>query len=215
MKTVIKTAIAASTAAAALSFATPASAAQIVSCNGAGCVQTDENVLLTTATNTALGLGETNQTGAPVQFTSSTDLLNLDAQGQATVSAVDQILNSLTFSLQNGFGFQTAEFNLVNGTETPLTVTILTSTGATRSFDLGQVNGSNWFAITADAGESITSATFNVTPGGFDSFRQLRLGGVAAAVPEPGTWALMLLGFGAVGVSMRRRRRSSAMLQMA
>ena len=28
-----------------------------------------------------------------------------------------------------------------------------------------------------------------------------------AAVPEPATWALMLLGFGALGVSMRRRRQ--------
>jgi len=27
------------------------------------------------------------------------------------------------------------------------------------------------------------------------------------AVPEPGTWALMLLGFGAVGLAMRRKRR--------
>ena len=26
-------------------------------------------------------------------------------------------------------------------------------------------------------------------------------------VPEPGTWAMMLLGFGAVGLSMRGRRR--------
>lgn len=26
------------------------------------------------------------------------------------------------------------------------------------------------------------------------------------AVPEPGTWAMMLLGFGAIGFSVRRRR---------
>jgi hypothetical protein len=29
----------------------------------------------------------------------------------------------------------------------------------------------------------------------------------AAAVPEPATWGLMLLGFGAIGLAMRRRRR--------
>ena len=34
----------------------------------------------------------------------------------------------------------------------------------------------------------------------------LRISQVAAAVPEPGTWAMMLLGFGAVGYSMRRRK---------
>ena len=32
--------------------------------------------------------------------------------------------------------------------------------------------------------------------------------GVIAAVPEPGTWGMMLLGFGAIGASLRRRRRS-------
>lgn len=32
----------------------------------------------------------------------------------------------------------------------------------------------------------------------------------AAAVPEPSTWALMLFGFGAIGVSIRARRRRAA-----
>lgn len=36
-----------------------------------------------------------------------------------------------------------------------------------------------------------------------------------AAVPEPGTWAMMLVGFGAIGFSMRRRRRVTASLQTA
>lgn len=36
-----------------------------------------------------------------------------------------------------------------------------------------------------------------------------------AAVPEPGTWALMLLGFGAIGLTMRSRRRSTALAQIA
>lgn len=34
--------------------------------------------------------------------------------------------------------------------------------------------------------------------------------GIGGAVPEPGTWATMLLGFGALGYSMRRRRTKLA-----
>ena len=32
--------------------------------------------------------------------------------------------------------------------------------------------------------------------------------GIISAVPEPGTWAMMLIGFGAIGFTMRRQRRS-------
>ena len=37
----------------------------------------------------------------------------------------------------------------------------------------------------------------------------------AAAVPEPSTWAMMLIGFAGIGYSMRRRRRSTAVAQIA
>ncbi|MEO7411467.1 MAG: choice-of-anchor P family protein [Sphingomicrobium sp.] len=39
--------------------------------------------------------------------------------------------------------------------------------------------------------------------------------GVNGAVPEPATWAMMLIGFGAVGVSMRRRKKLQGLLQAA
>jgi hypothetical protein len=45
---------------------------------------------------------------------------------------------------------------------------------------------------------------------GFDDFT---FNGTNGAIPEPGTWAMMLLGFGAVGFAMRRRR--SERLQIA
>jgi hypothetical protein len=36
-----------------------------------------------------------------------------------------------------------------------------------------------------------------------------------SAVPEPGTWAMMLLGFGGMGMAMRRRRRTVLIAQAA
>lgn len=37
----------------------------------------------------------------------------------------------------------------------------------------------------------------------------ISISNVSAAVPEPATWAMMLLGFGAIGVSARRRRKAA------
>lgn len=39
--------------------------------------------------------------------------------------------------------------------------------------------------------------------------------GMTAAVPEPGTWAMMLIGFGGIGAAMRRRRTPKATPQLA
>jgi len=38
---------------------------------------------------------------------------------------------------------------------------------------------------------------------------------INGAVPEPASWALMLLGFGGIGLAMRRRRRNTALMQIA
>ena len=35
------------------------------------------------------------------------------------------------------------------------------------------------------------------------------------AVPEPGTWAMMIVGFGFAGTAMRRRRRDEAKARLA
>lgn len=50
--------------------------------------------------------------------------------------------------------------------------------------------------------------------GGYAVFDNLRVvasdieGDVGAAVPEPATWAMMILGFGAIGATLRRARRN-------
>lgn len=67
---------------------------------------------------------------------------------------------------------------------------------------------SAWSKIAFNVGPG--SYTFNITgPGqaGTPAGLALRLDTILAApVPEPATWAMMLLGFGAIGASMRRRR---------
>ena len=64
-----------------------------------------------------------------------------------------------------------------------------------------------------------TNNTYRIdlTAGGntVTSFAQIGTGAAVAAVPEPATWAMMLIGFGAMGVALRRRRRTQGLLQAA
>jgi hypothetical protein len=55
--------------------------------------------------------------------------------------------------------------------------------------------GGDWGFSDAFCGSTSYTLTYNYTPHA-----------VGAAVPEPGTWAMMLLGFGAIGFTMRQRR---------
>lgn len=71
-------------------------------------------------------------------------------------------------------------------------------------------NGANRFAFQALNDETITNLAYNIVGGSAEGLRQVRIASTEAGVPpvpEPATWAMMLLGFGAAGMMMRRRRR--------
>ena len=186
-------------------FATPASAAIIVTASP-GAVQPPENVLANTSMTGLTVMGATNQTNTSVSVRSNETITTTTSNGQSRFVATDGILDTAQIFLTSGGTFTSAEFNLFNAASGTTSVAI-TVNGVTQNFALG--NGQNFFGFEATAGDRIASISFDTNGSGVADLRQLRVGGVAAvsaAVPEPSTWAMMLFGFGAVGVAMRRRR---------
>lgn len=72
---------------------------------------------------------------------------------------------------------------------------------------LGTINGDG--RVTFDTGSStmlISAATFLSERNSFE------IDNIASAAPEPGTWAMMILGFGFAGMGLRSRRRGKLAL---
>ena len=202
-------------AAAFTSVATPASAAVTV-CQSPGCVQPNSNVLFDTNMIGTTVMGSLNNNPAMVTFTGRESLTTTSSNGQARIAATDGTLNFLSFSLAGGSTFNQVEFNLTALADGIATFTFLGAGGSVLNTTTANItaNGQNFFGA---FGEAFTGVTISSTSS-LSDVRQVRLGGIqtAAAVPEPATWALMLMGFGAVGYSMRRRRATARpMLQMA
>jgi hypothetical protein len=187
-----------------------------------------------TADTGATVLGELGQgSGIDVIFTGATtdssDLMLSSGQGQATVTgALDTgtsnptdtfDITAFNVALENDAGFNWIELSLV-GTGT-VSFSLLDGNGTTFTsdaagdfiFDL--TNGQNKFAFQAINGQTIAGLSFDVANGGVSSVSQIRIAQAAAtAVPEPATWGMMLVGFGAIGFAMRRKRRP-ALMQLA
>jgi hypothetical protein len=62
------------------------------------------------------------------------------------------------------------------------------------------------FTVSGNAGEKFTSVTFASASNSFEVDNLA----VAGGVPEPASWAMMLLGFGGLGSLLRRRRSQGA-----
>ena len=80
-------------------------------------------------------------------------------------------------------------------------------TGTVDLFHTAKMSG-----VTVSGGGTLTSGsgTLNALPGGGYGYAAVQALD-AAAVPEPATWAMMIGGFGFVGVALRRRRRGFAL----
>lgn len=177
-----------------------------------------------------------------VQYPGSTGTLTLTFTGTSgnDYDFTYSLLNTSTDPHTNisGFGFD------VSGATVDLATT--TSTGTYATISSGSISGGYKVDICATAGSNCAGGSNGgPTPGGTASgtldleFTSLPssftltqpvirmqntgprgngsdVGIPVGAVPEPATWALMLLGFGGLGMTMRRRRRTAgALMQIA
>ena len=116
----------------------------------------------------------------------------------------------------NSFGFDLGSADDYN------TLTVFFAGGGSQSFSGAQLNppgpasgnqsspATNGRVTIFGNGQAITGARF---ASGQPSFEFDNIG--ITAVPEPGTWALLILGFGAVGGAMRRRSSKVAVVKAA
>ena len=175
-----------------------------------------DNVLL----NSGTGLTVTGAThnGANVTYTAAGQSLTANPSGQATVGASDGTTNTLTFLLTGGtFGFATFNVSPLVGNQAneAISLKITFLVGTTSQTVTIDTNGNNDLGVFSNDGTQFSGLTFETQPGTtfFSDLRQLRLAETlpVGTVPEPSTWAMMLIGFGAAGVAMRRRRRSGGL----
>ncbi|MGB7419479.1 MAG: FxDxF family PEP-CTERM protein [Erythrobacter sp.] len=161
----------------------------------------------------------------------------LDGGGTATFEATDGFANVVVGSLsrngvRNGTGYSDSfTFTLPNfgagsgSVSTSFAGSLAQLQFTSVTFDNG-IDPLFFLDIDADAsGQEVIAAGLPVIAGSLNTltFNYDVLGQIGSyggnitfqAVPEPGTWALMLLGFAGIGVAMRRRRKEEVRVKYA
>jgi hypothetical protein len=239
MRRVLITALA--TAAATLAVASPAFAdvTQVAASSVQGTLVHGTNTEQTAATVTGnLGQNGPNIVNFDADTNGPGDLLRLqDGSGQADVTGAEITLGGTpndTYNILSGniyltghAGMQDIEFAFTSGAigTVDFILTTLEADGVTTmntAFDNVAIgNGDTFYAFLASNGESITNLFYHIDspPGSVSLIKQVRIdlaGQFNSGVPEPGTWAMMLLGFGGIGFAMRRgRKQNGRLLQVA
>jgi hypothetical protein len=145
------------------------------------------------ATNVFSGSGHVgSQTGTPIVTFSSSSPDKIDfANGFAQISPRGDLFHTLAISVPAGYTFTDIVFDILS----PPDFTVTDSNGGTSTIT-GQKNGlAEYLAL---SGSPMTSLILSSTDG-FTQIKQFEISGLTASVPEPSTWAMMVLGFAGLG----------------
>lgn len=189
--------------------ATPAAAQQI----GTGTVTVANlyspsvNITTSPATYTAT-MGQTFEVLGTGAFASATGLTGVQSGTINFSTTVGTTINQTVsnfFSFNDGMGGQfnftplsatTRTFNVTPGVSTSISLLLLGNTVNTvRSFTPTPTSLTLSFNSTGASAFS-SSSTLSIPPE------------MVAAVPEPAAWSMMIIGFGAVGGALRRRKKA-------
>ncbi len=146
--------------------------------------------------NSAIGFA--NGPGKPEIITFiSVDLFNTKAGGQAMITPSGSTFDDLTLTASGtASAFTALLLNIDVPTNETVTFTSLApiTSGATQQLS---ATGNNFIQIQAQNGETFSSIGFT-TSGNISDVKQTRVN-LASAVPEASRWAMMGLGFAAIG----------------
>lgn len=204
--------------AAAVAFAAAPAAATIQMVK-VSAIQGD-NVLFVNGDQTGTTIVGETQKGLQWSFNANGAELN-GKGGQSTVSGAlnlgtqqpnDTIeITSLSMFRTDGGFVRTLEFNLFKGSASTVSFAVLDNLGNTFNFaNESLAGGGNFFGFRGIDGQSIARIALSFDRGGIDNVKQVRIDGTTSGiVPEPESWALLIAGFGMIGLTMRGRRRTS------
>jgi hypothetical protein len=225
-----KTSAATAALVALAAFCAPASAATLILTNNGSDLT---EVIHSNGTQTGTSLTLQSQPDPFFLLFQSTDSISVTGNGVAQVNGSSGGFSNVTITPLSNFSFSAFKFNLdipngPNGASNDFTfdANVFFTGGGSQLFDnvdLGNGNGANRALITAGANQSInkivlSDLTLSSTKGGdttitnpnFIDLKQMSFNFVSA-VPEPATWAEFILGFGMIGVALRRRRSQAAL----
>lgn len=159
------------------------------------------------------------ETGQQIVFTAGGALLRADGPHANIEGALDAAthdpndtlpMNRLEIFLTDGGTFDNVELSLFGTHARTVSFSLVDNAGDILQFgDLALRTGENRFGFAGTQGQSVRRLAFTIQGGGIDGVRRIRMDSQRPGpVPEPSTWAMLLVGFGAIGYSLKTRRPS-------